>query len=267
MMATAMQGKTVIVTGGAGGLGKVIATLYLQAGARVAICDVNETRLQECTAEFGSDSFLASKVDITDGPAVQAFVQSVVDKFGRLDVLVNNAGLCDVFDPVGEVSEETWNIIIGVNLTGSFLCAKAAVKAMEKNPPGQDGKPGGGLIIQIGSASGDRGLESGCAYTVSKHGVNGLVKHTAGAYAAKGIYAVGLMLGALAATNIQEGMAKLGKFNMDIFALTSAAGGVSAETAVDLADVAKYCLFLSDRSIAATSNGGLITFRKNHPRV
>lgn len=266
MMATAMQGKTVIVTGAAGGLGKVIATAYLQAGANVAICDVNETRLQECTAEFSGDSFLASKVDVTDESSVQAFVQSAVDKFGRLDILVNNAGLCDAFDPVGEVSKETWDLIIGVNLTGSFICAKAAVKAMEKNPVTQDGKPGGGLIIQIGSTSGERGLESGLAYTVSKHAVNGLVKHTAGAYAAKGIYAVGLMLGGMPTTNIQESMARSGTFNMDIYGLTSGIK-MTPENAVDTADVAKYCLFLSDRSVAATSNGGLITFRKNFPYV
>ncbi|KAH7037294.1 uncharacterized protein B0I36DRAFT_236848 [Microdochium trichocladiopsis] len=263
-----MQGKTVIVTGGSSGLGKVIATAYLSAGANVAICDVNEARLQECTTEFGGshkDRFLATRADVTDEASVQAFVQSVVDRFGRLDVLVNNAGLADAFAPVGDTTKAAWDLLIGVNLTGSFLCMKAAVNAMEKNPPAQGDKPGGGLIIQIGSTAGDRGFEAGLAYTVSKHGVNGLVKHTAGVYAAKGIYAVGLMLGPMS-TNIQESMARSGDMRMDMFAQTSGAK-MGAEQMVDTADVAKYCLFLSDRSIAATANGGLITFRKNFPNV
>ncbi|KAJ1335964.1 glucose 1-dehydrogenase [Microdochium nivale] len=261
-MATSMQGKTVIVTGGASGLGKVIATAYLDAGANVAVCDVNEARLKEVAGEFDSTGrFLSSKADVTDEASVQAFVQSVVDKFGQLDILVNNAGIMDSFAPVGVTTKASWDLLIGVNLTGSFLAMKAAVNAMEKKTGGEPG----GLIIQIGSTAGDRGLEAGLAYTVSKHGVNGLVKHTAGAYRSKGIYAVGLMLGGMA-TNIREGMAKSGDVDMDVFALTDASNMTAADM-VDIKDVAKYCLFLSDRSIAATANGGLITFRKNFPFV
>lgn len=262
-MATSMQGKTVIVTGGASGLGKVIATAYLDAGANVAVCDVNDVRLKEVAGEFDSTGrFLSSKADVTDEVSVQAFVQAVVDKFGQLDILVNNAGVMDSFAPVGVTTKATWDLLIGVNLTGSFLAMKAAVNAMEKKTGGGES---GGLIIQIGSTAGDRGLEAGLAYTVSKHGVNGLVKHTAGVYAAKGIYAVGLMLGGMA-TNIQESMAKSSEVDMDVFALTHAPK-MTATNIVDTKDVAKYCLFLSDRGIAATANGSLITFRKNFPFV
>ncbi|KXJ93885.1 hypothetical protein Micbo1qcDRAFT_172770 [Microdochium bolleyi] len=262
-MATSMQGKTVIVTGGAGGLGKAIATAYINAGANVAICDLNETRLQEVASEWDSTGrYLGARADVTDEASVQGFVQSVVDRFGRLDVLVNNAGLMDAFTPVGETPKATWDLTMAVNVTGSFLAMKAAVNAMEKTPGAGEGQ--GGLIIQIGSTAGDRGLEAGLAYTVSKHAVNGLVKHTAGVYGRKGIYAVGLMLGAMA-TNIQESMARAGTMHAETFALSSGSKITGPEHMVDIKDVARYCLFLSDRSIAATANGGLLDFRKNFP--
>ena len=109
-------------------------------------------------------------------------------------------------------------------------------------------------------------MEAGFAYTVSKHAVNGLVKHTAAVYAPKGIYAVGLLLGPMITTNIAESMSRSGEMQMDMFARTSGAK-MGKEQAVDTNDVAKYCLFLSDRAIAATSNGGLIPFRKNFPEA
>lgn len=161
-MTDSLKGTTVLVTGAAGGLGKVIATAYLDAGANVAICDVNEERLAAARGELEPKGpFAAFKTDVTDEAAVTKLVEDVTARFGRLDILVSNAGMTDKFDPVGSLSKEHWDRILNLNLTGSFLAFKAAVNAMEaQSPPG-------GTIIQIGSAATTHGMASGVAYAVS----------------------------------------------------------------------------------------------------
>ncbi|KAI2634965.1 NAD(P)-binding protein [Hypomontagnella submonticulosa] len=258
-MANTLQGTTVLVTGAGGGLGKVIATAYLEAGANVAICDINEERLKQARTELQpTGRFFAANTDITDEAAITGLVDNVVARYGRLDILVSNAGMVDKFDPVGELSKEHWDKVLNLNLTGSFLSFKAAVNAMEKQ------SPPGGTIIQIGSTASWHGMSSGVAYTVSKHGVAALVKSTAGHYGPKGIYAIGLQLGGMIDTNIQEGFAALGGFNQEAFA-RSISASFKPEWAVQTKDVAKYCLFLADRDIASTSNGSMINFSRNYP--
>ncbi|KAI0172562.1 NAD(P)-binding protein [Hypoxylon sp. FL1284] len=260
-MAGPLQGTTVLVTGGAGGLGKAIATAYLEAGANVAVCDVSEERLTQARADLEPKGpFLARAADVTDEAAVAALTDAVVARFGRLDVLVSNAGMTDKFDPVGALSKDHWDRVLGLNLTGSFLAFRAAVNAMEaQSPPG-------GTIVQIGSAATAHGMAAGAAYTVSKHGVAALVKNTAGHYGHKGIYAVGLMLGGMVDTNIQDGFRALGGFNQEAFG-RSIAAQFKPEWAIQLKDVAKYCVFLADRDIAASSNGSLINFTRNWPNA
>ena len=103
------QGKTVIVTGAAGGLGKVIATAFLNGGANVVVCDVNAERLAATESEWATTHagrILTQVTDVTNEAAVEALVEAAVAKFGRLDVLVNNAGIMDDFSPVGACSRE-----------------------------------------------------------------------------------------------------------------------------------------------------------------
>ncbi|KAI1845002.1 hypothetical protein JX266_008795 [Neoarthrinium moseri] len=262
MTSQSLKGTTVLVTGAAGGLGKAIATAYLNEGANVAICDINETRLNATREEFESTGrFLALKSDVTDEAAVQSLVEETVAKFGRLDILVNNAGMMDAFDPVGDLSKQTWDRVIGLNLTGSFLCMKYAVAQMQKQQ-----EPRGGTILQIGSNASYMGFCAGAVYTVSKHGVAALVKHTAGHYGDEGIYAVGLMLGAMVDTNISEALGMHG-FNQAAYAKNASASFRPEADAVQLRDVAKYCVFLADRSIAATANGSCVPFNKNWPKA
>ncbi|KAL2208540.1 short chain dehydrogenase [Sarocladium strictum] len=262
MASESLTGHTVAITGGAGGLGKAIATAFLSKGANVAICDVNQDRLTQCETEWSSNypgKFLASKTDITDESGVESFITAIVTKFDRLDMVVNNAGIIDNFDPVGTTSKETWDRVMGINLTGMFLISKAAVNAMEaQSPPG-------GTIINIGSVASYRGVNGGFAYTVSKHGVVGITKNIAGYYMDKGINSIALLLGGMDDTNLsdnflaginQDGMMRIGSANP---------GYTPGKTNVQLADVAKYCVFLADRDIAASSNGGVITFNKNWP--
>ncbi|KAI1634759.1 hypothetical protein F4809DRAFT_617128 [Biscogniauxia mediterranea] len=168
--------------------------------------------------------------------------------------------MADGFDPAGSLTKARWDRVLGLNLTGSFLTTRAAVNAMEAqtNP--------GGLVLQIGSIAGLHGMSAGLAYTVSKHGVVGIVKNTAGFYGPKGIYAIGLMVGAMTGTNIGDSFTTLGSHNTEAFKQTTSVSLTPADV-VSPEDVAKYCLFLTDRNIAASANGSCITFTKNFPRA
>ncbi|KAI1488581.1 hypothetical protein F5X96DRAFT_671517 [Biscogniauxia mediterranea] len=262
MSSNSLEGTVVLVTGGAGGLGKVIAKAYLDAGASVAICDIHAERLAEAEQELQGERFLARAADITDEAAVGELADAVVRRFGRLDVLVNNAGMADSFDPAGSLTKDRWDRVLALNLTGSFLTTRAAVNQMEA----QTNPPAGGLVLQIGSIAGLHGMSAGLAYTVSKHGVVGLVKNTAGFYGPKGIYAIGLMVGAMMGTNIGDSFTTLGGHNTEAFKQTTSVSMTAADV-VSPEDVAKYCLFLTDRNIAASANGSCITFTKNFPKA
>lgn len=263
--------------------GAYVALAFLNEGANVVVCDINEERLKAVREESESTGrFLAINTDITDEAAVNMLVDATVAKFGRLDIVISNAGMTDKFDAVGSLSKENWDKVINLNLTGSFLIFKAAVNAMEKQ------SPQGGTIIQIGSTAGWYGTAAGAAYTVShslitichyfashlintypqvsKHGVAALVKNTAGFYESKNIYAIGLNVGAMIDTNIQDGFRSLGGFNKETFALSISSTLDPQKQAIRLKDVAKYCIFLADRDIAATSSGSTITFNKNTPK-
>jgi NAD(P)-dependent dehydrogenase (short-subunit alcohol dehydrogenase family) len=192
---TSAQGKTVIVTGAGGGLGKAIATAFLAAGANVAVCDVHTGRLASVEEEWSksyADKFLTRQTDVSDEAAVQKLVDDAVAKFGRLDVLVNSAGVMDGFEPAGACPKEKWDRVLNINLNGPFLTSKAAIAQFEKQEPNACN-----VIINIGSIASVHGFKAGAAYTASKAALMALTKSTAGFYADKGIYSIGLMLGGM----------------------------------------------------------------------
>ncbi|KAI1254426.1 hypothetical protein MGN70_003829 [Eutypa lata] len=256
------SGTTVVVTGAGGGLGKVIARAFLEAGANVTICDINKDRLDAASSDLSPrfpDKFLAREADTTSSVAVDQLFKAVVEKFGSLDILVNNAAVMDSFDPAGTCSRETWDRLLNINLTGPFLTTQAAVKTMEAQ------SPSGGTIINIGSNASVSGSNAGVAYTVTKHGVLGLTRNTAAFYGDKGITCTMLQLGGLEATNIQEAFTK--GMNMEGLAIMQKNFPcfTAGETDVHLSDVAKFCVFLADRDIAKTMNGAIVPFNKNWP--
>jgi NAD(P)-dependent dehydrogenase (short-subunit alcohol dehydrogenase family) len=268
MSTLSAQGKTVLVTGAAGGLGKVIAETFLQAGANVVICDINQSRVSSVSDEWSrteshAGRFLAQQADVTSEESLKALVHAAVARFGRLDVLVNNAGVMDNFTPVGACSRAEWDRVIGVNLTGTYLATKIAVNQMEAQ------EPRGGLIINIGSNASYRGMSAGVAYTVSKAGVVALTKNTAGFYGPKGIYSSALLLGGMADTNIAESMATGGYFHHEMFQAVNATQSKfdPATQSLPLASVAKYILFLTDKDIAVNANGSCIVYNRNWPEA
>lgn len=151
-----LVGKTCLVTGGAGGLGKAIATKYLEAGANVVICDINEERLQQTSTELSPmGPFKAVKTDITNQNEVESLFKEIIQEFGKIDVLVNNAGIMDKFDPIGDLDPELWNRVIAINLTAPFMLSKLAVRNMleQEKPEGR--------IINIISVAGKAGCAAG----------------------------------------------------------------------------------------------------------
>jgi NAD(P)-dependent dehydrogenase (short-subunit alcohol dehydrogenase family) len=157
-----------IVTGGGSGLGRAIARKLGGAGYVVALAGRRLEALEETGAEL--PEWIAVPTDVSDPASVEALFDAVVSRAGRVDLLVNNAGTFGPGAPVGEYPVEEWLATIAVNLTGAFLCARAAFRVMA------DQRPSGGRIINNGSISAHTPRPNAVAYTASKHGITGLTK-------------------------------------------------------------------------------------------
>lgn len=167
-----LDGKIAVITGGGTGIGKGIGRAFAREGANLVIAARREEHIQTAAEEFRD---LGAEVetlptDVTDEEQVKALFQKTMDRFGRVDILVNNSGAFDG-GPIEDISLETWNKVIGVNLTGVFLCTRAALAIMKKQM--------GGRIINIGSISAQMPRMNSAPYTTSKHGLVGLTKSTA----------------------------------------------------------------------------------------
>ncbi|NED16440.1 glucose 1-dehydrogenase [Streptomyces sp. SID9124] len=175
-------GKVAFVTGAAGGIGRATALAFTRAGAQVAVADRDADALKE-TARLITDSggqALALVCDVTREEDVQAAVDTTVDRFGRLDAAFNNAGVEQPVQPASETGKDDWDRIIGVSLTGMFLCARAEIRRMLQ----QDG---GGAIVNVSSGAGVKGFKGQAAYAAAKHGVIGFTRSAALDHAAQGI--------------------------------------------------------------------------------
>lgn len=181
--------KVVIVTGAAMGIGKAIATAFANEGASLVLGDIAADKLSATTEELKAKGtkVISLAGDISKVDEANALVDLAKKTYGRVDVVVNNAGIMDRFMPVGEVTDDVWNRVLGVNLFGQMYTMRRAIPLMVEQ--------GGGVIVNITSAAGLGGGFAGVAYTASKHGVVGLVKNTAWMYASKGIRVVGIAPG------------------------------------------------------------------------
>jgi NAD(P)-dependent dehydrogenase (short-subunit alcohol dehydrogenase family) len=171
--------QVAVVTGAGSGIGRGVARALLASGWQVAVAGRRERPLLETvtpdpgTGDWPAGSALAVPTDVTDLAAVAALFAAVSDRWGRLDLLVNNAGMFGPPGAVDEISADQWRAGIDANLTGTFLCAHHAVAMMKS----QD--PQGGRIINNGSISAHSPRARGAAYTAAKHAVTGLTKSIA----------------------------------------------------------------------------------------
>ncbi len=171
--------KIALVTGAARGIGLGVAKKFLAEGWRVALLDIDGETLRNAVAALDdADNTLALHADVADAQAVASALAETERRFGRLDALVNNAGVA-VFAPLLETSDEDWSRVLAVNLTGPFLCTKAAAPVMREH--------GGGAIVNITSISGLRASALRTAYGTSKAGLAHLTKQFAVELAALGI--------------------------------------------------------------------------------
>lgn len=172
------DGQIAIVTGAGAGIGRATAVRLVSEGAFVVATDVVEERLVKLVGELGEDKVRIVPGDISEEATAQALVAAAGD---RIDVLANVAGIADKFIPVGEVDDELWDKVLGVNLTAVMRLTRAVLPAMLA--------AGRGSIVNVGSEAGMRGCCAGAAYTTSKHALIGLTRSTAFIYGPQGIRA------------------------------------------------------------------------------
>lgn len=175
------ENQSVVITGASSGMGRAIALCFAKEGATVIAVARRKERLEALARESESlpGKILPYAGDISLQEVNEGMIDYAVQTCGKLDILVNNAGIMDEFRPITEVSNEYWEKIFRVNLTGPMFAMRKAVQVMTAQ--------GGGNIINIASIGGVRGCRAGAAYTASKHALVGLTKNTAFMYAAEHI--------------------------------------------------------------------------------
>lgn len=176
-----IEGKVAVITGAGSGIGRSMATLFAKQGARIAAGDWHSDTLAEVVAEVGADGgeILGQVGDISEQGVAEQLVDAAVEQYGRLDVLCNVAGVIDLNQGVGEMTNEQWQRVMGINLNGVMFTCRRAVQIMREQKAGS--------IINVASAAGLGGGVHGTAYTVSKAGVISLSKNIAWYYLNEGI--------------------------------------------------------------------------------
>jgi NAD(P)-dependent dehydrogenase (short-subunit alcohol dehydrogenase family) len=169
------SGQIAIVTGAGSGIGRAAALALLREGYSVVLAGRRPEALQQTLAEAGPDAAraLAVPTDVSDPESVRLLFEKTRERFGRLDLLFNNAGTGAPAVPLEELTVEQWQRVVDVNLTGAFLCTQAAFRLMKEQ------SPRGGRIINNGSISAHAPRPNSAPYTATKHAITGLTKSTA----------------------------------------------------------------------------------------
>lgn len=164
-----MQDKVVVITGGSGGIGKATAARFLEEGASVALVDIDQAGLDATREALGSgERVLAIKADVSDEADVKQYVQSTIDRFGRIDVFFNNAGIEGKVAPLEQQDTAMFDKVLAINVRGAYLGLKHVLPHMYK--------AGAGSVINTSSISGLQGTADVLPYVTSKHAVTGMTK-------------------------------------------------------------------------------------------
>lgn len=174
-----LSGKIAVVTGGSSGIGRATAQAFAAVGTKVVIADIEDgTKAVEDIKQSGGDAIFV-RTDVSQSADVQTLVRKTVETYGRLDFAVNNAGIGGTSATTGDYTEQDWNRVLSINLTGVWLCMKYELEQMLKQ--------GNGAIVNMASILGWVGFANAPAYVAAKHGVLGLTKTAAIEYATQNI--------------------------------------------------------------------------------
>jgi NAD(P)-dependent dehydrogenase (short-subunit alcohol dehydrogenase family) len=228
------MGRTAIVTGAGSGIGRAVTLVLSEAGWKVMLAGRDAGRLEQ-TASEASGPALVVPTDVTDAASVDALFETSLRRFGRVDLLFNNAGIAAPAVPFDELSVEAIRAVIDTHVTGSMLCARAALRAMRAQ------SPQGGRIINNGSVSAHAPRPMSAPYTASKHAITGLTKSLILDGRACNVAAAQIDIGN-AATEMSAPMAA---------GVPQADGRVAAEPRIDVAHVARIVLQMAELPLDA----------------
>lgn len=200
--------KVVLVTGAASGMGVYEAKAFAKEGAKVVVADVNAEGAKATAKEIAADGgeAIGIGVDLTNAEQLQSMVDDVLAHFGRIDVLVNNAGVFDKYATLLDTSDELWDLIYNINIKAVFRLTKLVLPQMIER--------GHGSIVNIASVAGLIANKGGAAYTSSKHAVIGLTKHLSSTYAKDGIKVNAICPGTIVTPLIKDVIANIPKDNV-----------------------------------------------------
>ena len=229
--------KVAMVTGGGTGVGRQAALALIEEGYSVVLAGRRPAPLEEVRRAAGDAArrVFAVPVDIGNPAAVRALFAAARERFGRLDLLFNNAGIGGPPVPLEEVSYEDWTAVVAVNLTGMFLCTQEAIRMMKAQ------KPRGGRIINNGSVSADRPRPDSAPYTATKHAVTGLTKSTSLDGRKYGIACGQIDIGN-AATEMTERMGE---------GVPQADGSIAPEPTMDVRNVGRAIVYMASLPLDA----------------
>jgi 3-oxoacyl-[acyl-carrier protein] reductase len=211
-MAGRLEDKVALITGAGSGIGRASAERFAAEGAQVAVVDLKGAAETVAAIEAAGGEAIALTTDVADEDAVAAMAEVALERFGRVDVLMNNAGILEDFLPAADTPTAVWDRVLGVNLFGQFFTARALLPQMVER--------GDGAIINVASTAGLNGGNGGAAYTTSKHAIIGFTRQLCFDYARQGIRCNVICPGA-----VETGMTK------EIFASPDAAVMAAVESA------------------------------------
>jgi NAD(P)-dependent dehydrogenase (short-subunit alcohol dehydrogenase family) len=176
-----LQNKVAVITGAGSGMGRAMALLFAQEGAKLVAGEWNQSTLEDVVTSVraGGGEIVGVQSNVAVQSEAERLVDTAISNFGRIDILCNNAGVMDLNQGVGELSDEIWRRVLSINLDGPMFASRRAVPHMVTQ--------GIGSIINVGSVASLSGGAAGAAYTASKHALVGLTKNTAWVYGPKGV--------------------------------------------------------------------------------